>query len=580
MGKSKRNVDKSALPPKRARTLPPVHESQERLAQRAAAIGEDHAIILVGPPGAGKTRVVGRYIRLRQEQGGVSLTLYVGANAYMCSKQGFEIGSDFQYSFQHYTHHRQIRAMLMQGRSVVTAMTPAMFGKIIFGDAQSREEFDDPLFYFKNNFLSILQGTPCTTIRVVLDEMHNYFDKAFPAAIKAVRRAAKSVALVVTGLTATPPDFEQPSPALKAMTRCDQPTIVTYTDEERAAFDKDLRPQPPVGAFKTIKMADPSCNDAFADSMAEMATLLVGAMLVGEKTIKTRQCLQHVTSKVLARLAHEGGGQAFQCVKEQPMHAVGADGTLAAKFTPHHEALVIAHATLCGASTAFVELSTLKGQEDVRDFSVHDLRASEIAALDDSIAAFKAAFKAQEKPALAIVNPTMRHSTNAFASNTSGVIAVGHWTAKGLTQLAGRLSRPCTLEAGDIVPKEYTLVHLESDWQHEVLAIRATRVSSRSVQLPESEAAMLDRVLGSDRDQKEKATIEQNALKLAAADSKRVLGGTTMCADYLEALLSEDKRAEMSRAHQDVIEQLLTYVDAEDAIKQAARAAAAEAAEE
>ena len=76
-----------------------------------------------------------------------------------------------------------------------------------------------------------------------LDEMHNYFDNSFPQAMRDMRRAAKPTAhLIITGMTATPPDFDEPSPSLKAMTRCDRPTVIMYTKEEMAAFDTDLRP--------------------------------------------------------------------------------------------------------------------------------------------------------------------------------------------------------------------------------------------------------------------------------------------------------------------------------------------------
>ena len=64
-----------------------------------------------------------------------------------------------------------------------------------------------------------------------------------------------------------------------------------------------------------------------------------------------------------------------------------------------------------------------------------------------------------------------------------------------LTQLAGRLGRPCKLEAGkDIVPKEFKLIHLDSDWQRGVLKIRATKVSARSVTLSSEMQEMLVQV--------------------------------------------------------------------------------------
>ena len=88
--------------------------------------------------------------------------------------------------------------------------------------------------------------------------------------------------------------------------------------DEMAAFDTDLRPQPNVGNFETIKMPDASGDGRFSSSMQSMAPLIVGAMLAGENSIKTRQCLMHASSKVLAKQAHEGGGQVFQQVTQKP----------------------------------------------------------------------------------------------------------------------------------------------------------------------------------------------------------------------------------------------------------------------
>eukprot|EP00966_Prymnesium_polylepis_P118275 2734610-Prymnesium_polylepis.2 len=507
MGKSKRTETTSVTITKKARALPPIHESQERLAQRAAEYDEDEAIIIVAPPGFGKTRAVGRYLKLRQEES-LSLTFYVGATAYMCNKQSFEVGSNFDYCFQYAKQHRQITQMLLEGTSVVSTMTPAMFNKVCFGDAESKKNGWDPLRYFKGNILQMVQGTMCTTIRFVLDEMHTFFDHGYPNAIRGLRGAARPTNVVVTGMTATLPDDMKP---LAAMTGCDVPTIIEYTSEEMAAFNNDMRPQPAVRQFKTIKMVDASHDDRFANNMANMAALIVGAMLEGETTIKTRTCLEHATSIVLAKQAHEGGGQAFAHVKEEPMQCVDKNGKLNGEFKPRHEALVIAHSTLCGASTAWVELATLQGQEDVLDFGLNDLRSSEITSLDQAIKDFKDTFKNQEKRVLAIINPTMRHSSNAFGKNCSGIICVGNWTSKGLKQLAGRLSRPCILEPGDIVPKEFKLLHLESDWQHSVLGIRATRVSPREVKLADEESKMLDQVLASESlDKKARKAIEDN----------------------------------------------------------------------
>ena len=158
-----------------------------------------------------------------------------------------------------------------------------------------------------------------------------------------------------------------------------------------------------------------------------------------------------------------------------------------------------------------------------------------------------------------------------MSKNTTGILAIGKWDVTGLTQLAGRLGRPCKLEAGkDIVPKEFKLIHLDSDWQRGVLKIRATKVSARSVTLSSEMQEMLVQVDASDRSKAEKDAIEGNLYKLAAADEKKTLGATTMAVDYLTAVLDESKMAEAIEKYEEARTELLRYKDAEAELEQAA----------
>ena len=549
-------------PTKKVRVHLPIHDSQEALALRGMQVDEDLlSIVFLAPPGYGKTRAVARYISLRKEKD-ISLTFFVASTAYMAFKQSVEIGSNFSYCYQHAKQSTTISRMLMEG-SVLTTMTPAMFHKVVLGENRNQEQMD-PLLYFKTTILPMVSASKCTTIRFMLDEIHTYLSDGIPEAVDELRKAAAPIKVVVSGLTATLNADD--AAKLAHLTGHDTPFFIEYTDKEMATFRSDLCCQPKVGSFTSVSLPDPSQMDKFAPEMEDMAMLIVGAMLIDETTIKTRTCLEHATSKIVAKLAHEGGGEIMRHAKPAPMQQIDKKGKLAGTTKDHQHALVVAHATLCGASTALVELDAAHGQEGVCDYSYHDLRSSNISTLDDQIDNFKASFLAQEKLALAIINPSMRHSTNAFDKNTSGAVAVGcKWNKKGLKQLAGRLGRPSKMKEGDIVPKEFLLLHLDSDWQKAVLSIRSVRVSMRSVVLSEDEASLLQQIMESDRPDKEKYLIEANVCKLATADDKKTLGDSTMCMDYLEALTDETKFTDVNSLYEAKRAELLTYKDAEDA---------------
>jgi len=543
-----------------ASTLPAIHASQDALGRRAFDLDESKtACILTTEPGGGKTRAMAQYLSLRNAVE-LAANFYVGSSAYMCHKQSYELGANFKYCYQVDKQGRESVDLLTSGRSVVTTMTPKMFRKMLFGD----DESEHPLAFFKRTLLASVLSVGCTKIRFVLDEIHSITLADEVAALRATAAEA-GVEVIVAGLTATPPhlDDEEELRTYQKLTGREDVQLVTYSDAELSTYNASLRQQPTPGSFTKTLLADPTTDPRHAGHVADLKTLLLGGLLAEETTIKARACMEHVTSEVVADQAHACGGAVFKTIDKEQMRQADAHGQLGEPMLCY-ESVIIAHGTLCGASKAYGHLEALVGTEGAPDYNCHDLRTSNICALDTAIDAFKSNFRAQARPQLAVINPSMVHSTNAFEKNVSGALAVGGtWDKRRLTQLAGRLGRPCQLQEGDIVTDSFKLVHIDSEWQRNVLGIRSARVSARAVKHTEQVSALLDELEASALADHAKKAIEQACARLARADEKRLLGQTAMAQEYMEAVLDTDKKRTLLDEFEDACARLITYKEDE-----------------
>ena len=133
-------------------------------------------------------------------------------------------------------------------------------------------------------------------------------------------------------------------------------------------------------------------------------------------------------------------------------------------------------------------LKQLEGTEGVRPFAIHDLRAKDLASYKAALSRFTSDATDTDMTVLGVVDKSQIEGTNDYAKNVSTIVAVGDWTEAELTQLGGRLGRPCELlgddKAGDLVPKAHTLVHVASEWEKKVKEIGLVRHSVRSVTVP------------------------------------------------------------------------------------------------
>ena len=171
----------------------------------------------------------------------------------------------------------------------------------------------------------------------------------------------------------------------------------------------------------------------------------------------------------------------FQKLSNKPgWKCVEEDGSFSEKTRPH-TALVV-HRYPAGGELHHQMLKSLVGEEGVQPFKVHDLRATDLAAFRERFELFTGDVTATDEMVLTLVDKRQIEGTNDYAKNVSAIVAVGEWTEAELTQLGGRLGRPCVLQAGDLVPKAFTLIHFESKkkWASEVSKLGLVRQSVRA----------------------------------------------------------------------------------------------------
>ena len=251
------------------------------------------------------------------------------------------------------------------------------------------------------------------------------------------------------------------------------------------------------------------------------------------------------------------------------------DGKLS-KVQDCYECLLVNHATHSGNYYACQLLEQIHGRDEVREFEYRDLRMDKekqfqnmreeegmsaptnIAKQTEAIKAFKDVFREQEKLSLGIINESLTKGENAFAKNVTGAVAIGDMKSSQLTQLAGRLSRPCLLEDGDIVPKAFKLLHFKSEWASCVKKIATTKVLPRTAfeKVDANLNELIERVKGVE----EETRILEMAARLVKVDEAKVLGDTTLAQDYLECVLDNEKAGACIYQYQMVRDENITYI--------------------
>ena len=529
---SKKSSKKRAPPTctnaaKSARKEIEIHPSQEALAQRFVETAEKvpTGLIIDNPPGLGKTRTLRCALDKMEQVGGphtVDLVVYVAKTPALARSQAVEVGSHYKVPMN-MSHVKGLANALRQKNStdsIRVCTTHTMF-KSLFSK-----------YNFVDNFMTPL-GSPC--MHIVLDEVHRFYTKrsSLSTAMAAVRKYVCKMR--VTGLTATPQLDDHEGKAESVLGG--KPQVIKYTDDEAELFRKDLMSHCPTSnaKWKTEKLnLSPAKDERVAEYMGPLSTIVVGNVKnQGDVSINAWNARNSQIAKIIATQVHgddNTGGELFKKLSTKPVwKRVEEDGSNSDKKRPH-SALVV-HRHPAGGELHHEMLKSLVDEEGVQPFTVHDLRATDLATFHETLERFTKDVTTTDGMVLAIVDKRQIEGTNDYAKNVSAIVAVGEWTSAELTQLGGRLGRPCVLHEGDLVPEAFTLIHFESkkNWASEVSKLGLVRQSIRAGadKVPEEFKA---RFAALDDDEKKKA--------LELIDGSKLLG-TDLLALFLDSMEPE-----------------------------------------
>ena len=488
---------KSTVPAKAARTEVPLHPSQVALAALFMELTEKlpTGIIIGAPPGYGKTRAARGVLDMMDKKGGdlvgCDLHIFVSKTPALARSQGHEVGSHYKAPMTMANISGLAKALETKAanESIRVCMTHAMFTKLF------------TKYYFVDDFVTPL-GSP--RIHIVLDEVHCFYIKS-PAVATAVAMMFKYTSMRITGLTATPQLDGHELRAARLFGG--EPQIVEYTDEEAAQFKADLMSHRPADAkWQKVAVKNPANNDdSLTTFLDALRTIMVGIIMKngGEEPVHVNawKARNNLISMIVATQVHgdDGtGGEMFKklataqkkltwnkCVEEDNQSLTESNQRAPVVLLVHRYPAggELHHGNLC-------ELAADADAEGVQKFIVHDLRASDLNAFREHFDRFTEDVNQKEEMILAVVDKRQIEGTNDYAKNVSTIVAVGEWTDAELTQLGGRLGRPCVLEQGDLLPDAFTLIHFESKtWASHVCKLGLVDQGPFKVSVPDDYSA-------------------------------------------------------------------------------------------
>ena len=507
---------------KRSKTELAIHISQKQVGNQAKELSKkaNTSIIFAMEPGSGKTRACCAYIDARDQDPQIEpedLVLYIAVNAKLGREQASEMKCIIRVPFKK-AHIPSLKKELEKRKkgdpSIRIIMTQSMFK----GYFSERRNFNDELL--------VPLGSP--RIHIALDEAHRYYigNKRMPTHLNNLAKYACK-GLRVTGLTATP-QLEDERNAARARTLFgSDPTPIDYTDEQKKAFNKDLKKHastPP--SWKEKQMPQPKPDD-FEREFNALSIITVGnARQLAEKvddapphvSFNAWVARNNLTAKVTTDQIHgneDTGGLLFKLVKD-PIDWNRFDGqTLQEEKVERAQAVLVVNRSPAGSEVHFRSLEDLRGTEGVRNFHLHDLRTFDLEASKQGLEDLFKSVTGTMDLTIAFVDKGQVEGTNDYSKNVSTIVAVGEWTVAELEQLKGRLSRPCTLEEKDLVPTNYKLHHISSKWESEVKSIGTTRHSARNTKIT---AALKSRIEQLDEKYKDKAYKMADGFKLFGSD--------------------------------------------------------------
>jgi len=433
-------------------------------------------IIIVAPPGYGKTRTVGGVLDMMDKKGGdfpYDLHIFVAKTPGLGRSQGDEVGSHYKAPMTKSNISGLAMALETKAanESIRVCMTHAMFTKLF------------TKYNFVDDFVTPL-GSP--RIHIILDEVHCFYIKS-PVVATAVANVLKyAFAMRMTGLTATPQLDGHERGAARLLGG--EPRTVEYTDEEKAKIKEDLMSHLPAthAKWKTYELKNPAKNDDSLTTFLEsLRTIMAGIIMKngGEEPVHVNawKARNNLISMIVATQVHgddDTGGEMFKKLaptatahKKLTWKSVNEDNQSLTESAARAPVVLLVHRYPAGGELHHEKLCELAGAdaEGVQKVIVHDLRASDLNAFRENFERFTEDVNQKKEMILAVVDKRQIEGTNDYAKNVSTIVAVGEWTDAELTQLGGRLGRPCVLEQGDLLPDAFTLIHFESKtWASQV----------------------------------------------------------------------------------------------------------------
>ena len=514
------------------------HPSHTALVKRCVkAHSREQPFILASETGTGKTtmaRAIAKKVRKMYGDDDRPLFVLNTTDAAQAKKLGPMFGSMYTNGFN-FGNAGGVRKMLQKEGSANMTMTGRFFKENLLNVE------DKKLMNYEDRFLAPIKPTH---VYFFLDECESYV-KEYSTQLKKMREAS-SVPVTFIGISATPGDH-----AFNYLNIFGKnPVRLAFTDEEQVAWDKEKKQPDPPKSWVTKKIKG-SPGEVYTNALEKLQSLIVGDKLfttfgkAGQAPpISAWQAKQDILGTIIAELAAGGGdgGLVFQSLDEtQQMKVVG--GTT----KPCYESVLVAHWADAGTvrhSGLLVDLrdvSTGKVIDGVTDHTMHDLTSSLIAVRTAKFGDFEEAFKTQTTGVtLGFIKPVNAKSTNDFAKNVTGIIAIGQWPKDKLKQLRGRIGRMCELEDGDIVPTGFKLVHIVFEWANLVTNAWSRSASLRNLKpYPKGCDALLSKAMN--KYPEVASRIEDRAGTLLKMDKDKLLGDSTLAMDYLNALATKDE---------------------------------------
>lgn len=488
---------------------------RNRVADDPAA--HHRGITFKAPKGFGKTLTMGLVNKGISKKKKV-LSLYIACKSDHAEKQAEQVGVAAGDKPLTVGRLYMLKASLANGKGSATfALTPTSGGALLNPDHKLNE-----------GVITTATAAGVEVIHLIFDEGHKGYKGRHgkPALVAAFRRklGKKGIDVHVTSVTDTPlwdvKGKEQPRLAQRACTflglevgegeeavdvLSSDETMVAVTSEDAKdhfAITKPLQTAPPE-RFERREVAIPSGapTQELKAYVGDAKQLLLGLALdccpgpfddrtKGFRIVCSKANVQKVLDDYTIESVLPKDGVQCRKVEEE------ADGSLKLSdevLTVRANAIIVADTPEARAHLEKELKDRADNDEGARPMEFFDFTTKDRATLDANIAAFhEATTRMKSGHPIGFMEPSQLEGSDEFGKNVFAMLAIGAFQPHLLNQGAGRMGRPVTMKAGDLVPVGgYKAVHLASSWQTKLGGALLKASLSEADALPDREAKLL-----------------------------------------------------------------------------------------